>query len=211
MGQAGLALRGAWSRVLFLSNTEEFTSFPHSPARCSDELGSQNPGVKTPPGGRRLLRLEAGKVADHCGGEWGERESPEGRRGFVEQVCVVSPRGCSLWPGPAAVGLATRSLWLSSGSAHKRARDQGLVSGVSCRLPFRPPLVSLLNVARCCPCASWLGGECLFHLIHKLERYVQFSAKGQKVEGPSPILSPQSSHPCPCTKESHSSRRGRYI
>lgn len=173
-------LGGSWGRqgwpcegrgvvyFFFLTQRNSHPSYIHLPgAPTSSALKS--PGVKTPPGGRRLLRLEAGKVADHCGGEWGEREPPEGRRGFVEQVCVVSPRGCSLWPGPAAAGLATRSLWLSSGSAH---RDQGLVSGVSCRLPFRPPLVSLLNVARCCPCASWLGGGCLFHLIHKSERYV---------------------------------------
>lgn len=80
-------------------------------------------------------------------------------------------------------------------------------------LPFRPhvPLRGLLGMGRCCPCASGLGGECSLHLIHKSERYVQFLVDGRKVEGPSPIPRPRRSRPCPCTKEPHSSRKGRYI
>lgn len=209
-------MRGAWSHVLFLSNTEEFTSFPlwQASAGRANELGSQKPWVKTPPGRRRrLLMLEAGQVADHCGGEWGDRGTLRGAgKASWNRHRVILARGLRRGPDREQRGWRRGAPGCARGCSQTRPRPGACVWRVL-PLPFRPhvPLRGLLGVGRGCPCASGLGGECSLHLIHKSERYVQFLVDGGKVEGPSPIPRPRRSRPCPCTKEPHSSRKGRYI
>lgn len=209
-------MRGAWSHVLFLSNTEEFTSFPlwQASAGRANELGSQKPWVKTPPGRRRrLLMLEAGQVADHCGGEWGDRGTLRGAgKASWNRHRVILARGLRCGPDQEQRGWRRGAPGCARGCSQTRPRPGACVRRVL-PLPFRPhvPPRGLLGVGRCCPCASGLGGECSLHLIHKSERYVQFLVDGRKVEGPSPIPRPRRSRPCPCTKEPHSSRKGRYI
>lgn len=174
-------MRGAWSHVLFLSNTEEFTSFPlwQASAGRANELGSQKPCGEDP--------ARAEETAPDAGGRAGCRplrrrvgrqgNPPGGRQGLVEQASSHPGTWASVWPGPGAAGLAARGPRLCSGGARRRARDQGLVCGVSCRCLSGPTfhrgafsawadavrarpgsegsVRSILSISRRGTCSSW--------------------------------------------------------